>query len=484
MKEIDPKDLKKITEIIKKKAGIEIDENRFNELNMIINNRINKIGLPIDNYLNYISLQHEEIVKIASFFTIQETCFYRNKNHFDALKNHIFRSLIYNRRQENNLSLKILSAGAATGEEPYTIAMILNDLIHDIEKWDIKIIAVDINQEALDKAIHGEYSDYKLRNLDQYYTDKYFEKKTINNFSRYKINNDIKNMIKFRQCNLINEPFELKKEKDIDFILCKNVIIYFSFEAIEQLMNNFYKILSDKGILILGYSETLNNLNHNFKTIWHDNTFFYLKDDKKSEKTHLPIFEENEIKQKQNKTKMELYYIYSKLIFTLLEKYQEQDSLATNQIIDYIQNNNMKKDWRFYLLLAEYYFDIQDYNSAMWNAQACLKENSFCYSAHLLLAAIYLDMNKNDEVKFELNSAFYIDNQVSNIYYYMAKFYEKMSDYIKKEEYMSIAYNKKLKEDIKSHDFIFPLNFDRKKKINDEIEQYRKSIKSIVKNEE
>ena len=147
-----------IRTIIKNKTGIVINDDNILDLEIVLQSRLTNTKMLPDSYLDFLKKNYDEIIILASHFTIQETSFYRNKAHFDRLKFEILPNLINERRLENNRKILILSAGSATGEEPYTLAMILSELIYDIRDWDIRIIGTDINAEVLEVAKQGLYA--------------------------------------------------------------------------------------------------------------------------------------------------------------------------------------------------------------------------------------------------------------------------------------------------------------------------------------
>lgn len=155
--------------------------------------------------------------------------------------------------------------------------MILNDLIPNIKEWNVKIIATDINEKALQMAKEAVYSEYKLRNIEHWYIDRYFNEVKERKSKIYELKDSVKNLVTFRHCNLIREPFELSDLYDIDVIFCENVMIYFCMESIQRLINNFYNILRMDGYLFLGYSETLNFIKHKFSLSWWKDSFTYKK---------------------------------------------------------------------------------------------------------------------------------------------------------------------------------------------------------------
>lgn len=205
----------------------------------------------IDNYGH----RRPEIEYLISKITVGETYFYRDKTQIKYLSEQLLPSLIENRRNAGNLHLKIWSAGCSSGDELYTIAMILIDLIHDISNWKIVLLGTDINIIALHKAYKGVYSEWSMRSIPEVYKSKYF----VKNGANYYLTDRVKQYAEFEYLNLadLNFPSILNNTINIDLILCRNVILYFSHDFSTLLMTHFEKCLNSDGKLLLGASDPI-----------------------------------------------------------------------------------------------------------------------------------------------------------------------------------------------------------------------------------
>ena len=141
--------LMQVQELIRKKTGIIINTGFMKELAAAVDERLKILQLDETDYPRYLDSIHDEAVLIASRFTVQETSFYRYREHFDRLKLEVLPELIRKKQRERNQTLVIVSAGCATGEEPYTIAMILHDLLKERDNWNIRIVATDMPEGRL-----------------------------------------------------------------------------------------------------------------------------------------------------------------------------------------------------------------------------------------------------------------------------------------------------------------------------------------------
>ncbi len=417
----------RIEEIIKNETGIVISEERKIDLDIVLGSRLVFNKLTPDKYVEYVTRNYGEIIVLASFFTIQETSFYRYKSHFDRLKLQIVPEIIARNSQRKSIS--IVSAGCATGEEPYTVAMIIRDLLGENHGWRVTITATDINKNALEIAREGIYSKYKLRNIDPWYIDRYFEKpesggsrnsvKTDYNVI-YKLSDRIKEMVTFRQCNLIREPFELASLADVDVIFCENVIIYFCKESIQRLIDNFYTLLREGGYLFLGYSETLNLIRHRFSLSWWNESFAYMKECGTTEwAPEEPSGMMPGGNAKANGQRSVSLESYPELVNLAIRNYKEGLMPNVATLLREIETGSVKVDENYYILKAEYFYDKEDFLDAANECRKAISMNPQFIDAHLLLAAIYLKLNMLESALFEIRTSLYIDpsSVLANYYY-------------------------------------------------------------------
>ena len=196
--------------------------------------------------------------KFILMLTTNETFFFRDKGQFRLLRDHILPQIIQKHRHDR--TLRLWSAGCSTGEEPYSLAMLINELLPDWRRWDILILGTDINASAIEKAKIGVYSDWSFRMVDPEIKKRYFKYK-----SGWMLDRRIRAMATFCTGNLRLDKFpdSLSRICDIDLILCRNVFIYFTFEAIAAVVKKFSVTLADGGFLMTGHSELHGQNLHN-----------------------------------------------------------------------------------------------------------------------------------------------------------------------------------------------------------------------------
>ncbi len=191
--------------------------------------------------------------QLISALTVGETYFFRNANHFDALAQRILPELLL-QREHFNRRIRIWCAGCATGEEPYSVAITLRELIPQIESWNILILATDINRDALRKAQEGVYSAWSFRGVEKRIQDSYFR---LTEAKQFVIADEIKRMVTFDYLNLAADPFPslTNNTNAMDLIFCRNVTIYFTAPVTQKVIRDFCNCLVDGGWLIPGPSE-------------------------------------------------------------------------------------------------------------------------------------------------------------------------------------------------------------------------------------
>lgn len=242
----------------------QIDLNSYKEKQMKrrIDSLLSKNGFKdYKSYLDVLKVNDVLYNEFINFITINVSEFYRNPEQWLKLKNIILPYLL-----EKNKNLKVWSAACSSGDEPYTLVMVLNEFM-PLSK--IKIIATDIDEEILHKAQKGIYSRKSISKLPDNYIKKYFKR----DGDMFSINEDIKKCVKFQKHNLLADPYP----DNCDLIVCRNVLIYFTEEAKVEIYNKFNKSLKTGGILFVGSTEQIVFFNkYNFKPM---QTFFYKKTD-------------------------------------------------------------------------------------------------------------------------------------------------------------------------------------------------------------
>jgi len=256
IKDIPENMLDELSRLITTHTGLYFPEKKWNTLTKGIKSVINDLDTDIHQlFQNLQSSPSKEIVNaITTRLTIGETYFLRDKNFFQILQDHILRGIIKHPKRK---SKKIIfwSAGCATGEEPYSIAILVDQMMHVLKDWEITIIGSDINPLALHKAKNGIYSNWSLRGTPEKIIKKYFTQTSRNLFQ---IAPHIQQMVHFSQMNLMDDNYlaSLKFYEAMDIILCRNVLMYFNDQGRNIALKKLSKLLIENGWLITGPAES------------------------------------------------------------------------------------------------------------------------------------------------------------------------------------------------------------------------------------
>ena len=238
--------------IVTKTTGIVAPDDKYTMYYSRLARRLRSLGLSdFAAYRQFLKSNSDtESIELVNAVTTNLTSFFREKHHFDYLRD----SLIPEKIRQRDFRLRIWSAGCSTGEEPYTIAITLFDAIPDPDKWDIKILATDIDSNVLKTASEAIYDEARVADLDRNMLRRYFKKGSGANAGKVKVNAALREMIQFKQLNLLHDwPISEK----MDFIFCRNVVIYFDKETKAKLVDRFANQLVNNGTLFMGHSESL-----------------------------------------------------------------------------------------------------------------------------------------------------------------------------------------------------------------------------------
>ena len=219
--------------------------------------------------LLYDRKKEEELTAVIELLTVNETFFFREQNQLKAFSEEILPEIRESRK--GGKRLRIWSAGCSTGEEPYTIAMLILEY-GGLQGWDIEILGSDINQRVLTAARRGIYRKNSFRTAEQYFTRKYFTEED----GSFVISEDIKRLVSFSYLNLL-DPFKVRFMGQMDVIFCRNVMIYFDHAARKKVVDNFFDNLVEGGYLLLGHAESLMNISTSFALKHLKNDMVYQK---------------------------------------------------------------------------------------------------------------------------------------------------------------------------------------------------------------
>lgn len=243
-----------------------IDLNYYKEKQMRrrIDTLVRKNGAS--TYAEYVQMLKRDkalFEQFVNFLTINVSEFYRNPDQWKLMDEQVIPQLL----KDHGRSIKIWSAACSTGDEPYSLAMAFSK---HIPLSNIQILATDIDKQVLQHAQVGLYNEKSIAGVPDDMKRKYFTK--VGN--SYKVSDELKKCITFKEHNLLKDPYP----KDMDLILCRNVVIYFTDEAKDMIYEKFYQTLKDKGVLFIGSTEQITNYKElGFKRL---SSFYFEKDNK------------------------------------------------------------------------------------------------------------------------------------------------------------------------------------------------------------
>ncbi|MBO7420472.1 MAG: protein-glutamate O-methyltransferase CheR [Spirochaetaceae bacterium] len=248
--------------VIYKECGISFSDTNRSILDSRLHERLRDTGIPtVKDYYNKIISDGEEMKIMLDSITTNLTRFFRNQAHFDTLTNYVIPELVNYKKSRGETTINVWSAGCSTGEEPYSIAMLLKDILP--APFTFKIIASDLSLKSLMVGQAGFYPESRIVGIPDNYLKRFFDKVE----GGYQAKKDLMSTIRFDYHNLKNDS----GLRNLDIVFCRNVLIYFDEAAQLAVVNRFWDALSPKSFLFIGHSESLFGMNTKFqflKTDW------------------------------------------------------------------------------------------------------------------------------------------------------------------------------------------------------------------------
>ncbi len=268
-----------LRDMIYERSGMHFPDHKKYILENRLARRVEDGGF--ETYEKYITfLKHDagkekEFTCLFNIVTTNETFFFRDTNQLQAFESVALPDIVQNLKAKGSRKLRLWSAACSTGEEPYTLAMMVADKLSvpDYKEWDIEIHGSDISEGVLSSARRGEYNDYSVRNVSQQHLSKYFAK---NGNNKYAIKPDVKKFVRFSNINLFDDA-ALRMYRGMDIIFCRNVLIYFDEASKKKVISGLYNSLVSGGYLFIGHSESLFNVSRAFKLVNVNNVLIYQK---------------------------------------------------------------------------------------------------------------------------------------------------------------------------------------------------------------
>lgn len=434
VKVIKAEAIDKIQNFIMKRSGLYFKGHDMPSLEENIAKRMNATKCAsLGEYYNLLtqsSLSHQEFTELLNLLTNKHTHFFRNPAQFIALKNEILPQIIARKARAGETILNILCAGCATGEEPYSIAMIVLDLLGKYSPLKAWILATDISTEALVFAKKGFYPKRALQHVEKDFIPQYLEKYCLIHQDKIFVSPALKNIVEFQYMNLIDEFYP----QGFDIIFCRNVTIYFEIQTTKTVIEKIYQSLNDDGYLFSGGTETLYGISDKFALVDVEGALVYKK---------IPTLElkpaQEKVVLKSPQTRLEVIEEIPKPQVSIAPAVSLKNS---HQIYEQAKGEFIKKDYALavkllscaleiepgleeaHILLANILLNQDKFAMAEEECKKAMKINFLSAQAHYLLGLIYKKKGQDKQAQEYLKKAIYLDANYSLAHFTLAETYQ------------------------------------------------------------
>ena len=274
---LDRTDLEQFRTIVARRLGLQYEDGKLDYLAEVARQRMELVGSArFESYLERLISSpkgSDEFRALAEQLTVNETFFFRNADNFRAFAEIVLPERIRAKTQEKRL--RILSAGCASGEEPYSLAVLVREALPDLGSWDVKIIGIDVNPAILAKATQARYSAWSLRATSEDAKRRYFRADGPD----FVLAPAIQKMVTFEERNLVDEDPLFWQSLACDVVFCRNVLMYFTPDKARDVVRRISQALLPSGFFFLGHAETLRGLTQEFHLCHTHDTFYYRRRD-------------------------------------------------------------------------------------------------------------------------------------------------------------------------------------------------------------
>jgi chemotaxis protein methyltransferase CheR len=259
--EFGNEDFEALRTLVKQVTGIALSEQKRELVYGRLARRLRALNLKtFREYRNLLASDSDELVQFCNAITTNLTAFFREPHHFDHLRDEVLKPLA----QAGRRRFRIWSAACSTGEEPYTLAMTVLEALPDVERWDLRILATDLDSDVLGKASRGVYVADRLRTLSAERRRRFFTPVQGAREASFQVTPDLQRLITFKQLNLMH-PLPMKGP--LDLIVCRNVLIYFDKDTQRDLVSRMSRLQRPGDLLYLGHSESLFKVSTDYSLI-------------------------------------------------------------------------------------------------------------------------------------------------------------------------------------------------------------------------
>jgi chemotaxis protein methyltransferase CheR len=264
---LDESEFQRISELVYEHCGINLHDGKKELVRARLAKRLREGNFPsFSEYIEHVlndPTGREWSVLIDSLST-NLTKFFREGQHFDYMRQEFLPPLLAAKRARNQFRIRGWSAGCSSGEEPYSIAITLLEAVAGQGRWDVKVLATDVSTRVLEKARRGVYDEERVEPIPPHWRNKYLRSVRQGGRTLYEVDESLKAVVIPHYLNLMQD-WPIKGP--LDFIFCRNVMIYFDKPTQSRLIQRFHSLLNSGGILFTGHSESLTGIEHAFKYV-------------------------------------------------------------------------------------------------------------------------------------------------------------------------------------------------------------------------
>jgi chemotaxis protein methyltransferase CheR len=277
MPDLSVEQFQSLSQLIYQKLGLHFDDKKIYFLKTRVAKRMAALG--IDDPREYLFLvsyadpQGVEMQALANLVTTNETYMFREYDQLQAFANHCLPEVLSAKQARGERSLRIWSAGCSSGEEPYTLAMIVQDVFPQALSWDCGIVATDIDENMLERVAAARYGARSVGDVPDEYRRKYL----IEDGDEWVVRRRTADLVQPRHLNL-HDRMAMRSMRGFDFVFCRNVLIYFDDASRKAVVDHFYSALNPGGYVFLGHSESIGRVTTAFKLKRFETHLVYVKE--------------------------------------------------------------------------------------------------------------------------------------------------------------------------------------------------------------